>query len=135
MSNGDKLILIGLGLILGIITLLLAFGSPGVSTKSLGSVVQASEYQGTSTDSTWNSAPNKNITAVTLGSVVITAATGNAGFELRDATSTTDIASTTIATFLPGAVGGTYTFDKNLFRGLGIRMTSGNIATTTITYR
>lgn len=103
----------------------------------LGSIQDGMAYNSTTTDSTWSSSAVRMIKTSngTLGSVIITGATAGAIFELRDATSTIDAASTSIAKFTATAVSGTYTFDVSFNRGLAANMTSGTIASTTITWR
>ncbi len=107
------------------------------SSLSLGSIQDGQAYTSTSTASNWGTATNRvlKVGYGTLGSVVITAATGGGVFELRNATSTIDPASTTLATFTAGAIGGTYTFDVAFDRGLAVITTAGLQASTTITFR
>lgn len=103
-----------------------------------GSVTIGNEYHSTTTNSTWNTTNMKMITNCTnaLGTVLITNATAGAVFEIRDATSTTDVSSTSIVTFPSAALGGEYSFDTALIRnGMAIITTSGNAASTTITCR
>lgn len=102
-----------------------------------GSIQDGQAYNSTSTASNWGTATNRMLKVGngTLGSVVITAATAGGTFELRDATSTIDVSSTTIATFTAGATGGVYTFDVAFTRGLAVLTTSGLQASTTITFR
>ncbi len=105
---------------------------------TLGSVSAGSEYHSTTTDSNWNSTPNRMISDCTqaVGNVVITGATAGSAFKIKDATSSTDISSTTIASFLGTATAGTYAFDSIVLRGgVGVVVTSGNVASTTITCR
>lgn len=123
----------------GLCLLALFFVSIGLRDKpqTYGSVSQGNEYHSTTTNSTWDIVSTKMVGAstVTLGSVIITNATAGASFEIRDATSTTDISSTTVAKISSTATSGTYIFDAVLLRGLSVLMSVGNIASTTITYR
>jgi hypothetical protein len=119
------------------VAVLISLNLGGATNRPLGSVAQSNDYYGTTTDATWNSAPNHFFPSCTqaLASVIVIGATAGSAFELRDATSTTDSASTSIQSFPSSMLGGTYTFDTKIYRGLVARMTSGNIASTSITCR
>jgi len=84
---------------------------------SIGSVTQGNEYKYAS--STGALARQLSARPATLGSVVVVKATAQA-FVIWDATSTTDIASTTIVTLPASIAAGTYTFDLQTKRGLKI---------------
>jgi hypothetical protein len=95
-------------------------------------------YTSTSTSaSNWGTATTRmlKIGNGTLGSVVVTGATIGGTIELRNATSTIDAASTTIAIFTAGATSGNYTFDVAFTRGLSVITATGLTASTTITFR
>ena len=105
-------------------------------TTNLGSVNQGGEYLSTTTIS------KAGVTAYqvpecsrTLGTVNITSATALSALTIKDATSTTDLRAITIATFPSTALGGEYTFDRQLTRGLQLTIASGNGASTTVTCR
>lgn len=108
--------------------------------ETFGSVQVASEYQATTTTSSWSTATTQckdTITGFkTLGSIVVTK-TSNATLNIYDATSTahTDYATTTIASF-PLTTVGEYTFDVALNRGLCVVVdTTVGVASSTITFR
>lgn len=126
---------------------------PPKQATSLGSTVGGNDYQATSTGfGAIYGAQSFNLLAVgsqvikggygSFGSVIITGA--NTGvFNIYNAT-TTDInkrvqtkASSTIllASFPASATAGTYIFDEVFTDGLLIDLISGQIPTTTITYR
>lgn len=108
---------------------------------SFGSVTQGSEYHSAVTDATFSVAKLMQTGVGTLGSVVIPAGTLGGTLKIYDAT-TTNIAlrnnvatsTITVASFVTGAPGGTYTFDALLYNGLMIEAGAG-VASTTITYR
>jgi len=103
-----------------------------VEESVIGSVGQTGEYQATSTS--WTSTRVIQVAPVTLGSIIITT-TDASIVRIMDATSTTDIASTTVAQFQASAGLGTYTFDVALKRGLGIDTVTGFAGKYTATYR
>ena len=107
---------------------------------TLGSTVVGNEYQATTTYSKL-SLPlfNTRQTLIsnspgTLGSVIITGAVAGPMI-FMNATSTTDIASTTIVVFPASTAVGTYTFDLVITRGLIVESLAGLMPTSTITYR
>jgi hypothetical protein len=109
------------------------------STK-VGSVAVGNEYHATTTYSK-TGVPTFNRSQVligntqgTLGSVVITGAVAGV-LRLQDATSSTDVSSTTITTFPASTAVGTYVFDSIVTRGLIVETTADLIPTTTITFR
>lgn len=69
-----------------------------------------------------------------LGSVVI-ASSSATSLKLKNAASTTDIASTTIATIVAAADEGTFIFDLSASRGLIIESSSGFNGNFVITYQ
>lgn len=105
-----------------------------------GSVLQGQEYLATTTDST-SAGTNSNFKTTAnggtcaFGSVVIASSTIEHQIEIRNATSTTDVASTTIATFEPNAAEGTYTFDLTCDRGLSVITPASFNGVYIITYR
>jgi hypothetical protein len=70
----------------------------------------------------------------TLGSIVITDSSTTT-FSVMNATSTTDSASTTLASFPANAVAGTYIFDLACDRGLSVVAPAGFDGFVVITYR
>ena len=99
-----------------------------------GSVFVGNEYLSTTTATMSGGvsiAPNKQIT---IGSIVV-ASSSVGTLEVRDATSTTDTASTTF-TVLKASIGeGTYTYDVRLKRGLAVELGSGFDGDYVITFR
>ncbi len=136
MNNLNKILVV-----CGIVLVFVGIYFKGFSDKEVvvSSVAQSNEYHSTTTNSSWDTFPQKSLLALcpnnVLGSVIVTGATAGAAYDIVDATSTTDTASTTIVTISSSTLGGTYTFDLVLYRGLAVRATQGNIASTTITCR
>ena len=91
-----------------------------------GSVVTGSEYGYATTTAAGNTNVRSNLISpgCTLGSVVIASSSATA-FTIWNAASTTDAASTTIATFEANAAEGTYTFDVACPRGISIIAPTG----------
>ena len=130
MTKLEKSLLIALvigGFIIG-------FLSHEAGNRVVGSVEQGSEYQATTTVGMAVGLRSLACTQ-TLGSVIV--ASSSAGtLKIWNATSTTDTASSTIATFIASPVQGTYTFDAILTRGgIGIELGSGFNGSYTITCR
>jgi hypothetical protein len=109
-----------------IIILIAVTGYSVVANKpvTFGSVGQSGEYTSTTTGSLSRaSLAAKSMSvlvsdqAATLGSIVI-ASTTNAYFTIWNATSTTDVSSTTLVTIGTSTAAGTYTFDAVAQRGL-----------------
>ena len=150
--------------ILGVVILASVFGlgfylnSEKQPEQPLSSVAQGGEYHSTSTvamngNTAWavdeqrtiaTTTPfgstimgDSRLTPVTLGSVVISSTSPAGLFTIRNATSTTDKASTTVAIFdnSTAVAAGTYTFDLVLDRGLVIEMGTGFAGGYTITWR
>ena len=128
------LIAVGFGLCLG-------FLNKG-RFVTVGSVGVTGEYYATSTPqggAGWNTQKIK-VGAGTLGSVIITKA-GDGEFWLLDATNTPlkidNFATTTslLAAFPASTAAGTFTFDVNFNKGLVLYAVTGNIGTSTITFR
>lgn len=106
------------------------------------SVPQGHEYQATTTVAM--AANGHRIIAtsttnrVSLGSIIIASSTSAAvtsGLRIWNATSTTDVGSTSIVLFAPQASNGTYTFDAILSRGLIVELPANFNGSYTITYR
>lgn len=131
----NAIIILAIFLVFLVVVVGLVFFSP--SGQNVGSIQDGQAYNSTTTNSTWNLVPQRMLKTYggTLGSVVVTKATAGVNIELRDATSTTDLASTTITTISSTATSGTYTFDVAFTRGLAVVQGVGNIASTTITWR
>lgn len=90
------------------------------SQQASGSVSVTDEYFATSTTATVAGKHLKTTGGTglcALGSVVVASSSATT-FTLWNATSTTDISSTTIATFVADLPEGTYTLDVNCNRGL-----------------
>lgn len=131
-----KYINYGLGVIVSIIVIFSLIHINGVKENSvLGSIQDGMAYTSTSTDSTYaNSIRMFKTSGGTLGSVIV-GGTSATIVELRDATSTTDSASTTIATFAASPATGTYTFDSAFTRGLSVVFTGSFTGKYMITWR
>lgn len=105
-----------------------------------GSVITGQAYNSTTSISTsagsfWQARSTSNVGGCELGSVIIASSTAASTFRLWDATSTTDVASTSIVVFPTSAVAGTYTFDIVCKRGLIIDTPTGFNGVYVVTWR
>jgi hypothetical protein len=125
--------------VLGAIVGLFALFGVTVGVNNLGSVSDGQAYNATST---YNYSGAQNLaTSVqlksyggTFGSVVITGAVAGK-IRVQDATSTTDVSSTTITVFPASTAAGTYTFYSAFTRGLIVETVDTLVPTSTITWR
>lgn len=69
-----------------------------------------------------------------LGSIVVASSSATT-FKVWNATSTTDVASTSITNFVASPANGTYTYDVNLSRGIIVELPTGFNGAYTITYK
>lgn len=102
---------------------------------ALGSVMPGGEMVATTTvgmGSVHNVVAGNRVAVI--GSVIV-ASSSATSFTIWNATSTTDTASTTIATLKASVAEGTYTFDSELPRGLVVQTPSGFNGNYTITFR
>lgn len=136
MNNLTKAVLCGVATFIVFLGVYLVGVNGRLEAPTYSSVVQGGEYTSTTTATMGNN-KLQNIMTVqgTLGSIVIASTTSLGSITLFDATSTTDVASTSIITFPPSTPAGTYTLDRSLQRGLGILISSGFNGGYTITYR
>ena len=102
----------------------------------LGSSIdgQANAYATTTIAAFANNPRMLKVGNCTLGAVVISSTT-NAIFTIKNATSTTDIASTTVASFAASAANGTYLYDAELPRGCAVEAPVGFVGSYTITWK
>lgn len=124
------------GMVLGVLVGAFYFSN---ASKALAGVDSGSEYNATTTTSTQANThrlvKTTTISPVcTIGSVVIASSSATA-FTVWNATSTTDVASTTFATFEANAVEGTYAFDSTCTRGIVIAAPTGFNGSVVTTYR
>ena len=130
----------------GVILAVLALFGLTTGAVKVGSVGAGLSYQSTTTSATGFGGRQVTIVpsvfgsaSAILGSVVISSTTGalptTGTLRIMDATSTTDISSTTLASFPIQAVAGDYIFDSNAFRGIIVEAGTGFDGTYTITYR
>lgn len=123
-----------------IITILLAIvailgGVNYAVSPKLGSISDGGAYNSTTTPTIGANVRMIKTGQGILGSVVI-GVTSATTFELRNATSTTDIASTTIVSIAASpAIGSTMTVDASFDRGLGIVFPDSFTGRYTITYK
>ncbi|MFA6314972.1 MAG: hypothetical protein WC648_01200 [Candidatus Paceibacterota bacterium] len=110
--------------------------APQELKRSYAGVTIGNEYQSTSTDSTWAGLKKAVVTNTSgvLGSVIVTGTSATV-FEIKDATSTTDVSSTTLATFAASPGTGTYVFDTIFTRGLSINALGSFAGKYTVTFR
>lgn len=122
-------------IVIGLLVGLLGLLGVTVGGQKLGGVPQGQAYQATTTDSVYaNKKVPVKLGSGVLGSVVITGTSATV-VELRNATSSTDVASTTIVTFAASAGTNTYTFDSSFDRGLVANFIGSFAGQYTITYR
>ncbi len=122
------------GLVLGLLLLVSSLFVSDTPTK-LKSVGFGNEYYSTTTVSSWAGTPRViRAGAGTLGSVVVTG-THASIVRVMNATSSTDLASTTIATFAASPANGTYTFDAVFDRGLVVETLTGFTGSYVFTWR
>ena len=131
--------LIGLSIVIAglfIAVALILRPEPNQTLAPLGSVSVGSEYNATTTADMTAGAFATIISdaQATLGSIVV--ASSSAGtLQVWNATSTTDVSSTTVTTLKASIGEGTYTFDLNLSRGLIVLPGSGFDGDYVITFR
>lgn len=104
-----------------------------------GSVTQGNEYTSTTTVSTsagtmWQAKSTSGNPYCALGAITVSSSSATT-LTLWDATSTTDVSSTTIATLKAGISEGTYTYDIYCKRGLVISTPTGFNGNYTVTWR
>ena len=124
MSNNLKIVIGAVVvLILGVI-----FVTSG-GAKSVGSIGTSEGYYSTTTTTSFASTQKVLTTANAIfGSVVVASTTGvipTATLLIKNATSTSDVSSTTLASFSGQPVAGTYTFDMVAPRGIIIETGAG----------
>lgn len=136
MSTKGKFLLaiISVFIVLGAL-IVIGHKTPGRPTE--GSAVLGNDYIATSSASIWAGIPHVIATSTniqSLGSVIVTT-TDASVVQIMDATSSTDVSSTTIAQFQASPALNTYTFDVRILRGLIINTVGGFAGRYTITYR
>lgn len=131
--------------IAGVLVILVIFlfgvlvGNHAPST-SLGSIVSGQDYTSTTTNSTYANSQRSlkggttTLVGGTLGSIIVTTTSATV-VEIMDATSTTDLGSTTLAKFGASPATGTYTFDSSFSRGLRVNFPGSFNGNYTITWR
>jgi len=128
-------LLLAIGVIIGAV-----FGFEYIvnTDKALAGVQVGSEYNYATTTSTQSGhklvKSTTNTSVCTLGSVVI-ASSSASQFTIWNATSTTDVASSTITTFEANAAEGTYAFDVACTRGIVVAPATGFNGNVVTTYR
>jgi anti-sigma28 factor (negative regulator of flagellin synthesis) len=113
---------LSLALLAGIV-----LAAPLFTETAMGSISQDQEYNATTT-----TAAETRVLKTTyqtsgtcgFGSIVV-ASSSATSYTIKNATSTTDIASSTIVTLKAGIAEGTYTFDATCSRGLIIEAPAG----------
>jgi hypothetical protein len=105
------------------------------NTLSLGSINGYDAYKSTTTPSISSTILMLKTGQGVVGSVVI-GVTSNTTFELRNATSTTDTASTTLLSMSASpAIGSTLTLDVGFDRGLSMVFPASFVGRYTVTYK
>lgn len=123
-----------LGMFVAVALLLAAAIFTQTPQKADSSASRGSEYYATSTALMATDHDLVRTGVVTLGSVVI-ASSSPTTFTIWNATSTKDLASTTLVSFGAGQPEGTYTFDTILTRGLVIELPTGYDGDAVVTFR
>jgi hypothetical protein len=125
--------------IITILTAVLVFlGGTQVNKVNLGSVADGQGYYATTTAAGSGFAGiHKQLKTSygMLGSVVVASTSPVGTFTIWNATSTTDTASTTIATFPVLPTAGTYTFDVEAPRGIIVNAGTGFIGNYVVTWK
>ena len=106
-----------------------------VTNAPVGSVSVSNEYNATTTDST--SAGTVSVLTnrgCTVGSVVIATSSGGT-LTIKNATSQTDTASSTLVLIPINTIAGTYTYDVTCDRGLVLEIGSGFDGEYVVTWR
>lgn len=124
------------GGVVAIVVLVLAVLSGFSKSSTIGSVAVGNDYHSTTTGSFANASSTMiQLGSGTLGSIVIGVTSGTT-FRLMDATSTSDVSSTTLASVAASpAIGSTMTFDSQFYRGLFIEFPASFVGRYTVTYR
>jgi hypothetical protein len=121
--------------IAGVVVAILALFGIVPVVSNLGSIQDGHAYTASTTNSAYaNTKVVMKLGSGTLGSVIITGTSATV-VELRNATSSTDVGSTSIATFAASAGTGTYTFDSAFDRGLVVNSIGSFAGQYTYTYR
>lgn len=127
-----KNILAVAGLLVAITFAMLVLQSP---REAYGSTYPGGEYLATTTV---GMGLLQNVVSgnrpVSLGSIIVASSSGTT-FKIWNATSTTDVASTTVTAFKASVGEGTYVFDSTLSRGLIVENPSGFNGDYVITFR
>ena len=122
-------------LITGAVALLIIGGVFYFSREpNVSSVNVANEYHATTTEAMSKEHNLIKTGSSILGSIIV-ASTSPTALKIWNATSTTDVASTTLGSFAPEPEEGTYTFDTIMTRGIIIETLTGFNGTYIITYR
>ena len=125
------------GSLIGVIAILygLVYVNNMNDPRSYGSIQDGQAYTSSSTDSTYAASKRQfKSGGGVLGSVIVTGTSATV-VEIKNATSTTDIASTTLAIFAASPSTNTYTFDAAFDRGLVVNFLGSFAGKYTITYR
>jgi hypothetical protein len=102
------------------------------------SIVVGNDYQSVEVTSSTASTSPVIVKAGTgsLGSVIIASSTSGATFRIYDnAVATSSATSTRIVSFPVSAAGGTYTFDREIIRGIVLEVPVGFNGSYVVTYR
>lgn len=114
----------------------------GKRVSPLGSIAIGEAFNATTTTSVDAGVKSQvlsttNRSSCMVGSVIVASTTTSTigNFIIKDATSTTDVASTTFASFDAGVAAGTYTFDSACKRGIILEVPSSFDGAYTITWK
>lgn len=126
-------------IIVGFISIAFLITATKNGGQGIGSVVQGSEYNATTSIATsagthWLAKSTTNAGVCVLGSIIV-ASSSDTTFTLWNATSTTDIASTTIVAMVADIAVGTYQYDITCSRGLVVETPASFDGQYTTTYR
>ena len=101
----------------------------------LSGVAVSSEYQATTTNSAVAGFEDSLcVGPCTLGSIIVASSSGTT-FKIMNATSTTDVSSSTAVTLVASISAGTYTFDVMYARGVAVDVPEGFNGQYIVTWR
>lgn len=132
--NKSLLISVMAGVIASIAMLIAVLSFVKTNDNRLGSIETGEEYNATTTAAMATGFSVLKTSSGQLGSVIV-ASSSAATFTIWNATSTTDIASTSPVRFVASPANGTYTFDASFTRGIIVEVPTGSNGSYTVTWK
>lgn len=120
--------------VFGLLAILLPNLKIDLSSIAFGSIETGQEYIATTTATMGTGFSVLKSSTGSLGSVIV-ASSSAATFTVWNATSTTDVASTSPVRFVASPANGTYTFDAVFDRGIIVENPTGANGSYTVTWR